>query len=50
MLGLFLQISQVIARRLIAMNDKFAELQQESGPRFHELRDFQEKLLNEWTV
>lgn len=50
MLRLFLHIAQVIAHRLTAMNDKFVELQRTGGPRYYELREFQEKLLNEWTV
>jgi CRP-like cAMP-binding protein len=45
----FLRIVQVIVRRLAAMNRKFAELVHSPEPRFHELRDFQQKLLNDWT-
>jgi len=48
-LKVFFHTARVIARRLIAMNEKFAELQQTPGARHHDLRDFQEKLLNEWT-
>lgn len=44
---IFLNVAQVIAHRLTAMNEKFVELQRTGGPRYHELRDFQEKLLNE---
>jgi CRP-like cAMP-binding protein len=49
-LKVFFHTARVIARRLIAMNEKFAELQHGPGARYHDLRDFQEKLLNEWTV
>lgn len=49
-LKVFLHTARVIARRLIAMNEKFAELQHAPDERFHDLRDFQEKLLNEWTI
>lgn len=48
-LKVFFHTARVIARRLIAMNEKFAELQHQPEARFHDLRDFQEKLLNEWT-
>jgi CRP-like cAMP-binding protein len=50
-LQVFFHIAQVIARRLAAMNRKFAELEQRGpGNRFHELRDFQHRLMSEWTV
>lgn len=49
-LRLFFNIAQVLARRLEAMNRKFAELDQRApGARFHELKQFQQKLMNEWT-
>lgn len=49
-LRVFFQIAKVVARRLAAMDRKFAELEQQPpGERFHELRDFQQKLMNEWT-
>lgn len=49
-LKIFFHTARVIARRLMAMNEKFAELQHAPGARFHDLKDFQEKLLNEWTI
>lgn len=43
--------AQVIARRLTAMNRKFAELENRTpGTRFDELREFQQKLMTEWSV
>ena len=42
--------AQIIARRLTAMNRKFIELQQQPGSRHDELRAFQEKLFNDWSV
>jgi CRP-like cAMP-binding protein len=48
-LKVFFHTARVLARRLVAMNEKFAELQRDALPRRHELRAFQEKLLNEWT-
>jgi CRP/FNR family transcriptional regulator, cyclic AMP receptor protein len=48
-LKVFFHTARVIARRLIAMNEKFAELLHAPDARHHDLRDFQEKLLNEWT-
>jgi CRP-like cAMP-binding protein len=47
----FFHITQVLARRLEAMDRKFAELNQQSpGARFDEMRAFQQKLMTEWTV
>lgn len=49
-LRVLFRIAQVIARRLAAMDRKFAELEHQApGTRFHELRDFQQKLMQEWT-
>jgi CRP-like cAMP-binding protein len=48
-LKVFFYTARVLASRLAAMNRKFAEIQDSPGVRHHELRDFQEKLLNEWT-
>jgi hypothetical protein len=49
-LRVFFHITQVLARRLAAMNQKFAELdQQDPGARFDEMREFQQKLMTEWT-
>lgn len=49
-LRVFFQVAKVVARRLAAMDEKFAELEQQpAGARFHELRDFQNKLMTEWT-
>jgi len=49
-LKVFFHTARVIAHRLAAMDRKFAELQRAPGARVHELRSFQEKLLNEWTM
>jgi len=47
----FFHITQVLARRLEAMDRKFAELNQQApGARFDEMRAFQQKLMTEWTV
>lgn len=47
----FLYMARVLARRLAAMNRKFVELDQQApGARFDELRDFQQRLMSEWTV
>jgi len=47
----FFHITQVLARRLEAMDRKFAELNgQAPGARFDEMRAFQQKLMTEWTV
>lgn len=44
-------MARVLARRLAAMNRKFVELDQKApGTRFDELRDFQQRLMSEWTV
>ena len=44
-------MARVLARRLAAMNAKFVELDQQApGTRFDELRDFQQRLMSEWTV
>jgi len=49
-LQVFFQIAKVVARRLAAMDRKFAELEQQPpGTRFDELREFQHKLMSEWT-
>lgn len=46
----FFNTAQVIARRLEAMDRKFAELERQGpGARFDELKSFQRKLMNEWT-
>lgn len=51
MIRVFIQIARVVARRLAAMNRKFAELEQSSSlVHVGDLRAFQEKLVNEWTV
>jgi CRP-like cAMP-binding protein len=42
--------ARTIARRLTAMNRKFVELQQQPGVRHDDLREFQEKLFNDWTM
>ena len=42
--------AQIIARRLAAMNKKFLELQQQPNVRHDELREFQDKLLNDWSI
>lgn len=48
---IFFHIAQVLARRLEAMDRKFAELNQQApGARFDEMRAFQQKLMTEWTV
>ncbi|MEM7051493.1 MAG: cyclic nucleotide-binding domain-containing protein [Acidobacteriota bacterium] len=47
-LQIFLQITQVLARRLTAMNEKFVELQQTGAP-VRDLQRFQQKLFSEWT-
>lgn len=50
-LRVFFHTTQVLARRLAAMDRKFAELEHESRTgRFDELREFQRKLMNEWDV
>lgn len=50
-LRVFFHMSQVLAKRLAAMNDKFAELdQRDAGSRFDEMREFQQKLMTDWTV
>lgn len=49
-LKVFFHTARVIARRLAAMDKKFAELRQAPGARVEELRSFQQTLLNEWTV
>lgn len=50
-LRVFFYISQVLAKRLAAMNEKFTELEQQApGNRFHELRDFQQQLMTEWSM
>lgn len=50
-LRVFFYITQVLAKRLAAMNQKFAELEQQApGNRFHELRDFQQQLMTEWSM
>lgn len=50
-LRVFYRTAQVIVRRLVAMNRKFAELEEEMPPaRVNELRSFQQSLLNEWTI
>jgi len=44
-------VARVLARRLAAMNRKFVELDQRGpGARFDELRDFQARLMSEWTM
>jgi len=44
-------VACVLARRLAAMNRKFVELDQRGpGARFDELRDFQTRLMSEWTM
>jgi CRP-like cAMP-binding protein len=49
-LQVLFRIAQVIARRLAAMDRKFAELEHHApGTRFDELRDFQRKLMRDWT-
>lgn len=49
-LQVLFRIAQVIARRLAAMDRKFTELElQTPGARYHELRDFQQKLMRDWT-
>jgi CRP-like cAMP-binding protein len=49
-LRVFFHISQILARRLAAMNQKFAELdQRDPGARFDEMREFQQKLMTDWT-
>lgn len=49
-LQVLFRIAQVIARRLAAMDRKFTELEHHTpGTRFHELRDFQQKLMQDWT-
>jgi CRP-like cAMP-binding protein len=48
---LLLRLARVLARRLSAMNQKFAELDKRPKPARHdELREFQRKLFSEWTV
>lgn len=52
-LRVFFHITQVLARRLSAMNAKFAELERQApaeGRRFQELRDFHQNLMTEWSV
>lgn len=50
-LRVFFHITQVLAKRLAAMDEKFAELEQQApGNRFHELRDFQQQLMTEWSM
>jgi CRP-like cAMP-binding protein len=47
----FFRTARVLARRLAAMNRKFIELDQRApGARFDELRDFQTRLMTEWTM
>jgi CRP-like cAMP-binding protein len=47
----FFSMARVLARRLAAMNRKFIELDQRGpGARFDELRDFQTRLMSEWTM
>ena len=47
----FFRTARVLARRLAAMNRKFIELDQRApGARFDELRDFQTRLMSEWTM
>lgn len=49
-LRVFFNTAKVIACRLEAMDRKFAELERRGpGARFDELKDFQKKLMNEWT-
>lgn len=49
-LRVFFNTAKVIACRLEAMDRKFAELERQGpGARFDELKDFQKKLMNEWT-
>ena len=50
-LRVFFAVTRVLARRLAAMNRKFVELDQRApGARFDELRDFQARLMSEWTM
>lgn len=47
----FFYVSRVLARRLSRMNNKLAEVEKKApGTRIDELRDFQKKLMTEWSV
>ncbi len=49
-LKMMLAISRMIATRLVALTDKFIEMEANSGPqRSAELRAFRTKLFSEWT-
>ena len=49
-LKMMLVISRMTAKRLVALTEKFIEIEANSGPaRSDELRDFRSKLFSEWT-